>query len=336
MDFGRSAGVIVLPFAALLATACVSQSAYYEQAEQLQQAQAQAAAQQSQIAKMQAENKWVVAGDLLFAEGGYQLGPNGEAALSQYVPQLKSAQNTKIVVYGFTDNRPVGPALQRAGIANNVDLSTRRAANVVAYFRSQGVNPNILSAKGFGETHPVAPTIGPRAGPRTAASRSSWRGPEREVRRKLAAMLRCGPACREAHVAPAARFWLALALMLPCGGCLVGPDFSRPSVQLAAKWLEANNPSVDTRTQEYRDWWTVFRDPVLNRLIEIAYNQNLTLVAAGTRVLEARAQLGVSIGEFYPQLQQGRGAVTYNRPSHSDPTAIPRVAYRTFGAIRWG
>jgi len=51
--------------------------------------------------------------------------------------------------------------LQRAGIANNVDLSTRRAANVVAYFRSQGVNPNILSAKGFGETHPVAPNDSP-------------------------------------------------------------------------------------------------------------------------------------------------------------------------------
>ncbi len=126
------------------------------------------------------------------------------------------------------------------------------------------------------------------------------------------------------------RFSLALALMLPCGGCLVGPDYSTPSVAVAAKWLEANNPSVDTRTQEYRDWWTVFRDPVLNRLIEIAYNQNLTLVAAGTRVLEARAQLGVSIGEFYPQLQQGRGAVTYNRPSHSDPTAIPSGGVQNF------
>jgi NodT family efflux transporter outer membrane factor (OMF) lipoprotein len=126
------------------------------------------------------------------------------------------------------------------------------------------------------------------------------------------------------------RVSLALALMLPCGGCLVGPDYSTPSVAVAAKWLEANNPSVDTRTQEYRDWWTVFRDPVLNRLIEIAYNQNLTLVAAGTRVLEARAQLGVAIGEFYPQLQQGRGAVTYNRPSHADPTAIPSGGLRNF------
>ena len=162
MNLRRSTGAAVTLCGGLLAAACVSQSAYYQQAEQLQQAQEQVAAQQAQIAKMQTENKWVVAGDLLFPEGGYQLGPNGEAALSQYVPQLRAAQNTKIVVYGFTDNRPVGPGLQRAGIANNIDLSTRRAANVVAYFRSQGVNPNILSAKGFGETHPVAPNDSPQ------------------------------------------------------------------------------------------------------------------------------------------------------------------------------
>ena len=42
-----------------------------EQAAQLQQVQAQAAAQQAEIVKMQAENKWVVAGDLLFPEGGW-------------------------------------------------------------------------------------------------------------------------------------------------------------------------------------------------------------------------------------------------------------------------
>ena len=27
---------------------------------------------------------------------------------------------------------------------------------MVAYFTAQGVNPNIISAKGFGDTHPVA------------------------------------------------------------------------------------------------------------------------------------------------------------------------------------
>jgi chemotaxis protein MotB len=146
----------VLPLTALMLGACVSQSTYEKQTNQLQAAQAQAAAEQQQIAKMQAENKWVVAGDLLFSEGGYQLSPAGQQALSQYVPQLQNLKNAKVVVYGYTDNLPVGPALQRAGVKDNIDLSSRRADNVVAYFRTQGVNPNVLSAKGFGDTHPVA------------------------------------------------------------------------------------------------------------------------------------------------------------------------------------
>jgi NodT family efflux transporter outer membrane factor (OMF) lipoprotein len=118
-------------------------------------------------------------------------------------------------------------------------------------------------------------------------------------------------------------FWLGLLLPLCSAGCLVGPDFSSPSAPVAERWLEADKPSVDTRNQEYRDWWAVFHDPVLNRLIALAYNQNLTLVDAGTRVLEARAQRGVAIGEFYPQVQQGNGSVTYIRPSHSDTTQFP-------------
>ena len=150
------------PLAGLVLAACVSQSAYNEQAAQLELARAQVAAQQAEIAKMQAANRWVMAGDLLFPEGGYELSAAGQAALSQYVPQMKSAQNIKIVVYGFTDNAPVGPALQRAGIADNLDLSSRRASSVVAYLRSQGVSPNILSAKGFGDTHPVAPNDTPQ------------------------------------------------------------------------------------------------------------------------------------------------------------------------------
>jgi chemotaxis protein MotB len=157
-----SAGAAGVPLVGFVLTACVSQAAYDEQAAQLQQAKAQLAAQETQIAKMQAENKWVMAGDLLFPEGGYQLSPAGQAALSQHVAELKSVQNVKIVVYGFTDNVPVGPVLQRAGIADNLDLSSRRAATVVAYLQSQGVNPNILSAKGFGETHPVAPNDTPQ------------------------------------------------------------------------------------------------------------------------------------------------------------------------------
>ena len=77
-------------------------------------------------------------------------------------------------------------------------------------------------------------------------------------------------------------------------------------------------------------WWTVFHDPVLDRLIKIAYDQNLDLVSAGTRVLEARAELGVAIGEFYPQLQHGTGSMIYSRESHADPTATPQSLVGNF------
>src|SRR5437762_13994533 len=125
-------------------------------------------------------------------------------------------------------------------------------------------------------------------------------------------------------------FWLGLLLPLCSAGCLVGPEFSSPSAPVAERWLEADNTSVDPRNQEYRDWWSVYHDPVLNRLIETAYNQNLTLVSAGTRVLQARAELGVAVGEFYPQVQQGNGSVTYIRPSHADTTQFPVNVARNF------
>jgi len=132
------------------------------------------------------------------------------------------------------------------------------------------------------------------------------------------------------------RLMLAVVLPLQCGGCLVGPDFSEPSVPVASKWLESNDPSVvsvplvPTGQRVDWDWWTVFHDPILDRLIGVAYEQNLSLVSAGTRVLQARAELGVAIGEFYPQLQQGKGSMIYDRPSHADPTAAPQSLIRNF------
>src|ERR1700719_1260984 len=92
-------GAARVPLAALVLAACVSQSAYDEQASQLKQARAQIAAQQAEIAKMQAGNRWVMAGDLLFPAGGYELSAAGQAALREHVPQFKSVQNAKLVVY---------------------------------------------------------------------------------------------------------------------------------------------------------------------------------------------------------------------------------------------
>jgi hypothetical protein len=52
-------------------------------------------------------------------------------------------------VIGYTDNMPVGAPLQGVGIADNTQLSLKRASEAVAFFQSQGVNPSLLDAPGF-------------------------------------------------------------------------------------------------------------------------------------------------------------------------------------------
>ena len=134
----------------LLLSACVSQQQYEAVVAENNQLKAQ-------LAQSQAEQKFVEADDLLFPSGGFQMGPAGQADIANnVVPRLRGLQNVKIVVYGYTDNTPVGPELQRQGIPDNLVLSTRRAATVATFLVSQGINPNIVSAKGFGDTHPVA------------------------------------------------------------------------------------------------------------------------------------------------------------------------------------
>jgi NodT family efflux transporter outer membrane factor (OMF) lipoprotein len=103
--------------------------------------------------------------------------------------------------------------------------------------------------------------------------------------------------------------------LLVFSGCMVGPDFVRPKTTVSPDWLDAGDQRVKTGPSEYRNWWTAFNDPALDRLIERAYRENLSLRSAGVRVLQARAQLGIAIGEIFPQTQQGIGSVQYNRIS---------------------
>ena len=118
------------------------------------------------------------------------------------------------------------------------------------------------------------------------------------------------------------RFYtLPLVLILLASGCMVGPNFHRPKVEVSPNWLDADDQRVKTGPSEYSNWWKAFNDPVLDRLVERAYRENLSLRIAGVRVLEARAQLGIAIGGLFPQTQQASGFLQYNRISETSPLA---------------
>jgi len=108
---------------------------------------------------------------------------------------------------------------------------------------------------------------------------------------------------------------LALVVVLLLCSCTVGPNFVKPGTAVSPAWLDADDWRVKTGPAEYRAWWKAFNDPVLDRLIERAYQGNLSLRIAGVRVLEARAQLGIAVGRLYPQAQQAFGSLQEIRTS---------------------
>jgi chemotaxis protein MotB len=161
---------VVLPLvSSILLSACVSQSTYEQLQAQYQQLQqqntalsAQVAADKAQLCRLQGAIKYTVNSDLLFPSGGWQMSDRGKQIIGNMAAKLAPTQQNKILVSGYTDNAPIGAALRREGIASNQILSQKRAENVMEFIISQGVQPSLISAKGFGEADPVASNTTPQ------------------------------------------------------------------------------------------------------------------------------------------------------------------------------
>jgi chemotaxis protein MotB len=164
MAYGLKRGVLLFPLAVpILLSACVSQSSYDALQAQYQQAQQQnaalsnqVAADKAQICRLQGAIKYTVNSDLLFRPGSYEMSDRGKQIIAGFATKLAPTQQNKILVSGYTDNAPIGPALQRQGITSNQVLSQKRSENVMEYLVSQGVKPDLISAQGFGDSNPVA------------------------------------------------------------------------------------------------------------------------------------------------------------------------------------
>ncbi len=102
--------------------------------------------------------------------------------------------------------------------------------------------------------------------------------------------------------------------MLPACTTL-GPDYEEPN----AEWLRDWSPSAyaiatdgaEPIQVELGFWWRLFNDPILNRLIDEARQENLQLRIAGLRIFESRALAGIAGSSLYPQVQQVGGAANY-------------------------
>jgi chemotaxis protein MotB len=167
MSISRLTSRTAITFTALLVvTSCVSQQKYdalqsrYDQLNQTMSAEI--GADQMHIERLQDAIKVTVNSELLFPEGGWQMPATAQQTMGKMIPILAPMQQTKIMVNGYTDNVPIGPELMREGISTNLILSQKRADSVMNFMTSQGVNPNLVSAQGFGDADPVASNDTPK------------------------------------------------------------------------------------------------------------------------------------------------------------------------------
>lgn len=91
--------------------------------------------------------------DVLFNIDSALVGPSGRGTLDQVGQVLNEFNKTAVVVQGHTDST--------GSESYNQQLSERRAGAVKNYLAGRGVDPNRISALGYGEGHPVASNATP-------------------------------------------------------------------------------------------------------------------------------------------------------------------------------
>ncbi len=82
-------------------------------------------------------------------------------------------------------------------------------------------------------------------------------------------------------------------------GCAVGPNYKRPDVPAPPQFRGAESATTPESLADVK-WFDLFQDDVLNQLVSTALSQNHDLRIAADRVLQARAQLGLTKSQLFP------------------------------------
>jgi multidrug efflux system outer membrane protein len=102
-------------------------------------------------------------------------------------------------------------------------------------------------------------------------------------------------------------------------GCMVGPDFKRPEVEPPPRFKSQADgemgPSIPA------EWWQLYRDPELERLIAMAQASNQNIRVAVARVDEARALARVAGSYLFPTID-ANPQFSYNRYSGNRASTV--------------
>jgi multidrug efflux system outer membrane protein len=127
----------------------------------------------------------------------------------------------------------------------------------------------------------------------------------------------------------------AAALLLTA--CTVGPNYKRPPVSVPQNFRAPDPlPPPQAASLANLKWFEVFHDEKLRELIRIALENNFDLRDAVTRVEQARANLGITRSNQYPQVSV-QGDLQFTRLSRDGSLPLGplflRSQYRNWGEV---
>jgi outer membrane protein, multidrug efflux system len=100
-------------------------------------------------------------------------------------------------------------------------------------------------------------------------------------------------------------------------GCMVGPNYEKPAVPTPSTYRGAvSEPPapVDVASLGDQKWWDVFQDDALRNLIRAALQQNYDVRIAAARIEQARAVLGITRADQWPDVAASASAVDQRTP----------------------
>jgi multidrug efflux system outer membrane protein len=130
---------------------------------------------------------------------------------------------------------------------------------------------------------------------------------------------------------------VALASATLAAGCMLGPNYKRPGLDMPGGWRDAAPPADSLANVP---WWELFRDPVLQDHIRTALAENQDLLIAVERIVEARARLGFVRADLFPRidLTTDVGRFSQSReafPNNPTPGDRDATLYSPGLAVTW-
>jgi multidrug efflux system outer membrane protein len=133
------------------------------------------------------------------------------------------------------------------------------------------------------------------------------------------------------------KFLISMILMLSTG-CAVGPNYKKPDVPVPPEYrgLPADQMGKsDLASFGDQKWWDAFQDEALRDLIKTALKQNYDLRIAAARILEARAQLGITRADQLPSVAASASSVNERISQSARIPSIETSAHQLSLSAAW-